>query len=145
MQFSRNVPIMLRKCPLCPYAMTKKFTVGDGERLFWVLFYTLLGFKSFSSASRLLCFPQGGLAASLRFRVKSDQIFQKLYRHIRRISRRRNTYLTYLHILVAKYGSLVLTNWHNSMSDHYCCLGNHGWIVTTGKWLCRLKTVNSCS
>ena len=29
-----------RKCPLCLYATTIKFTVGDGERLIQVLFYT---------------------------------------------------------------------------------------------------------
>ena len=35
-----------RKCPLCLYATAKKFTIGDGEWLVWVLFYTLLEFDS---------------------------------------------------------------------------------------------------
>jgi len=61
-----------RKCPLCPCATAKKFTVGDGEWLVRVIFYTLLGCLTVvSTAPQLLCFPQWELAAILRFRAKS--------------------------------------------------------------------------
>ena len=37
---------MLKKVPIMPVCHSKMFTVGDGERLVWVLFYTLLRFGS---------------------------------------------------------------------------------------------------
>ena len=69
-------PIMLlRKCPLCPYATAKKFAVGDSDWLVQVLFIRFSGLTAFSlvlAAPRLLCFLQGELAAILRFRTKSE-------------------------------------------------------------------------
>ena len=37
---------MLKKVPIMPVATAKNFTIGDGERLVRVFFYTLLGFDS---------------------------------------------------------------------------------------------------
>ena len=37
---------MLKKVPIMPVCHGKKFTIGDGEQLVWVLFYMLLGFDS---------------------------------------------------------------------------------------------------
>ena len=45
-QFSRNVPIMLKKVPIIPVCHSKTFAVGGSERLVRVFFYTLLGFDS---------------------------------------------------------------------------------------------------
>ena len=66
---------MLKKVPIMPVWHSKKFAVGDGERLVRVLFYTVLGFdslQSVSTAPQLLRFPQGGIAMILCFRAKSE-------------------------------------------------------------------------
>jgi len=76
LQFSRNVPIMLKKVPIMPVCHGKKSlpleTVSGSFGCSFTRFSGLTVFSSVSTAPQLLRFPQGGLAATLCFRSKSE-------------------------------------------------------------------------
>ena len=71
-QFSRIVAIMLKKVTIMPVCHGKKFTVGDGERLVRVLFYTLLRFDSLQFSVDCPTAPASRVAVILCFRAKSE-------------------------------------------------------------------------
>ena len=64
---------MLKKVPIMPVRHGKKFTVGDGARLVrMLLLYASRVWQSSVLLHGSCASPQGGLAASLRFRARSE-------------------------------------------------------------------------